>query len=71
MNNKNTLLACALVLFAGRGYEAVGVREIVEAACITRADPLTLFRQQAEPAARPAVDYQGDLPLSLHRLGGI
>ena len=34
--NRSTILACALELFASRGYEAVGVQEIVDAAGITK-----------------------------------
>ena len=36
MNNREHLLACALDLFAARGYDAVGVQEIAEAAGITK-----------------------------------
>lgn len=32
MNNRENLLACALRLFAARGYDAVGVQEIADAA---------------------------------------
>jgi TetR/AcrR family transcriptional regulator len=36
MDNKNNILDCALELFASRGYEAVGVQEIVDKAGITK-----------------------------------
>jgi AcrR family transcriptional regulator len=36
MNNREHLLTCALDLFAARGYDAVGVQEIAEAASITK-----------------------------------
>lgn len=36
MSNRETLLACALQLFSTRGYDAVGVQEIVEAAGIQK-----------------------------------
>ncbi len=36
MDNRNNILACALRLFAAKGYDAVGVQEIVDAAGITK-----------------------------------
>lgn len=36
MDNQKRLLDCALVLFSQRGYDAVGVREVVEAAGVTK-----------------------------------
>ena len=36
MDNRTNLLDCALNLFAARGYDAVGVQEIVEAAGVTK-----------------------------------
>ncbi len=36
MDNRSTLLKCALDLFAARGYDGVGVQEIVEAAGVTK-----------------------------------
>jgi TetR/AcrR family transcriptional regulator len=36
MDNRSALLTHALQLFAARGYDAVGVQEIVEAAGITK-----------------------------------
>jgi len=36
MDNRHRLLDCALELFGQRGYDAVGVREIVEAAGVTK-----------------------------------
>jgi len=36
MDNRQRLLACALELFSQRGYDAVGVREVVEAAEVTK-----------------------------------
>src|SRR5512136_798093 len=36
MDNRAAILACALKLFAARGYDAVGVQEIAEAAGIQK-----------------------------------
>ena len=36
MDNRARLLDCAQDLFAARGYDAVGVQEIVEAAGVTK-----------------------------------
>ena len=36
MTNRETILSCALRLFSDRGYDAVGVQEIVEAAGIQK-----------------------------------
>jgi TetR/AcrR family transcriptional regulator len=36
MDNRSGLLSCALKLFASRGYDAVGVQEIVDAAGVTK-----------------------------------
>jgi AcrR family transcriptional regulator len=81
MDNRARILACALELFAARGYDAVGVQEIVEAAGITKPTLYHYFGSKqgllntllAEWFARldeviePAVTYRGDLPLTLNR----
>ena len=36
MDNRSKILSCALKLFSARGYDAVGVQEIVDAAGITK-----------------------------------
>lgn len=36
MENRENILACALQLFASRGYDAVGVQEIVDTAGVTK-----------------------------------
>lgn len=79
MDTPDRILAAALRLFAARGYEAVGVQELVDAARITK-PPLyhhfgskqgvleALVRRHAEEwlgrLARAAT-YRGDLPLTV------
>ena len=36
MENREKLLSCALDLFYARGYDAVGIQEIVDAAGVTK-----------------------------------
>ena len=77
MDNRSNILACALQLFASRGYDAVGVQEIVEAAGITQPTLYHYFgssrdlldtllsEQWAElfEAVEQATIYDRDLPL--------
>jgi TetR/AcrR family transcriptional regulator len=81
-NNRERIEACALRLFAARGYEAVGVQEIVDEAGITKPTLYhyfgskqglleTIFRehfQQMDHSVAAAADYQGDLPGTLLNL---
>ncbi len=82
MDNRTLLLDTALDLFSERGYDAVGVQEIVEAVGLTKPTLYHYFgnktgllqavleRDGDEMAARleQVAAYQGDLPRSLHRL---
>jgi AcrR family transcriptional regulator len=82
MDNRSNILAQALALFASRGYEGVGVQEIVDAASITKPTLyhyfgskeglLTeLFVEHFEPFLRDlrkAASYERDLPLTLDRV---
>jgi AcrR family transcriptional regulator len=82
MENRAKLLECALDLFSARGYDAVGVQEIVEAAGVTKPTLYhyfnhkrglldTLLEEQFTPltrAIRPAAEYQGDLVMSLRKV---
>jgi TetR/AcrR family transcriptional regulator len=82
MDNRSKILSCALELFAARGYDAVGVQEIVDAACITKPTLYhyfgskrglleTLLAVESAPmfaAIERAASYRGDLSLTLHRV---
>ena len=82
MDNRSNILDQALELFAQRGYEAVGVAEIVAAAGVTKPTLYHYFGskqgllqvlvqerfQDMWAQVRPAAEYQGDLPLTLYRV---
>ena len=82
MDNKNKILNCALKLFASKGYDSVGVQEIVLAAEITKPTLYhyfgsklglleALLKVQLTPffeKLEQASVYQGDLPLTLFRI---
>lgn len=82
MDNRARLLDVALQLFAARGYDAVGVQEIVEAAGLTKPSLYHHFGSKhglltelvdrrgemlLNIVARAAA-YEGDLPLTLNRV---
>ena len=84
MDNRSNILSCALELFASRGYDAVGVQEIADAAGITKPtlyhyfgskrgllDALLkeYFDELYESVTR-AADYKHNLPLTLNTLTG-
>ncbi|MBN1873991.1 MAG: TetR/AcrR family transcriptional regulator [Anaerolineae bacterium] len=82
VDNRSNILACALERFAARGYDAVGVQEIVEAAGITKPTLYHYFGSKLgllevllaghfaglEAALAPVVVYKGDLPYTLERV---
>jgi len=82
MDNRSKILTCALQLFAARGYDAVGVQEIVEAVGITKPTLYHYFGSKqgvldallAEhftdmyAAIEQAARYQGDVPLTLNKV---
>jgi TetR/AcrR family transcriptional regulator len=82
VDNRAEVLRCALRLFSARGYDAVGVQEIVEAAGVTKPTLYHYFKSKRglldvllsehfvllHNAIRQAVVYQGDLPLTLNRV---
>lgn len=82
MDNRTAILSAALELFSARGYDGVGVQEVVDAAGITKptlyhyyGSKLGLLKALLEPyqtrltqAIADAADYHGDLPLSLEKV---
>lgn len=82
MDNRTAILNCALELFAARGYDAVGVQEVVEAAGVTKPTLyhyfgskqgllqalLATYQQPFNQAVQAAAAYQGDLPDTLWNL---
>lgn len=80
--NRANLLTCALQLFAARGYDAVGVQEIVESVGVTKPTLYHYFGSKrglldallAEHfdalycQVQAATVYQGDLPLTLNHV---
>ena len=82
MANRENILDKALDLFTSRGYDAVGVQEIAEAAAITKPtlyhyfgskqgllkSLLTVRFDRLVEKVREAARYAGDLPLSLRKI---
>lgn len=82
MDNKEKILICALDLFADKGYDAVGVQEIVEQAGITKPtlyhyfgskegllrELLTTYHQSLLRRIEQEANYEGDLPLTMYKL---
>ena len=82
MDNKENIMACALALFSARGYDAVGVQEVCEAAGITKPTLYHYFGSKRglleavlaghfeilRARLGEAALYQGDLPLTLQRV---
>jgi TetR/AcrR family transcriptional regulator len=80
MDNRTNILSCALQLFAARGYDAVSVTEVVDAAGVTQPALYHYFGSKRglldAPLAEPftelyqvieeAATYRGDLPLTLN-----
>lgn len=82
MDNRLNIIDCALQLFAERGFDAVGVQEIVDAAGITKPTLYHYFGSKHGllegvletnfntlfDLLGPAADYQGDLVLTLEKI---
>ena len=82
MDNRSNILSCALQLFSSRGYDAVGVQEIVDAAGVTKPTLYHYFGSkrgmldvllkehfdELYELIKRAAEYQGDLPLTLNKV---
>jgi len=82
MENRKHTLDCALHLFAARGYDAVGVQEIVDLAGVTKPTLyhyfgskrgllealLAIHYGKLEATLREAAHYSSDLPQTLKRI---
>jgi AcrR family transcriptional regulator len=82
MDNRSTILDCALNLFANRGFDAVGVQEVAESAGITKPTLYHYFGSKTglleailetnfEPllaAIEDAAAYYRDLPYTLNQV---
>jgi len=82
MDTRTELLRQAEKLFAQRGYDAVGVQEIVDAASVTKPTLYHYFGSKRglletilgnefhffNQLLREAANYQGDLPLTLRKI---
>ena len=82
MDNREKLLDIALLFFSQRGYDAVGVQEVVEAANLTKPTLYhyfdskrglldSLIQREEGPFLKrvaAAADYQGDLVLTLEQI---
>jgi AcrR family transcriptional regulator len=85
MDNRSTILLCALNLFAARGYDGVGVQEIAEKSGITKPtlyyyygsksglleSILKEYGGRLETVISQASTYHGDLSLALARLAAV
>jgi len=85
MDNRSEILSCALDLFAGRGYEGIGVQEIADAAGITKPtlyhyfgskegllkELLQSFSDRLCADLKQASEYQGDLTGTLDRVASV
>jgi TetR/AcrR family transcriptional regulator len=82
MDNRSKVLNCAVTLFAQKGFDAVGVQELVDCAAITKPTLYhyfgnkrgvldTIFAERFQPYLNllaQAADYQHDLPLCLQNV---
>jgi AcrR family transcriptional regulator len=82
MDNRSHILHCALALFSARGYDAVGIQEIVEAAGVTKPTHYHYFTNKRGLLncllethfnelfvdLSQAADYRGDITLTLEKI---
>jgi len=80
--NRSNILNCALQLFAAKGYDAVGIQRIVDAAQITKPTLYHYFGSKQgllaallgehfdllNQAIEQAAVYEGDLPVTLNKI---
>ena len=85
MSNRDKLLECALELFAARGFDAVGVQEVADAAGLKKPTLYhyfgsksgllrTLLTENFEKlfdGVEKAADYQGDVTTTLRRVANV
>ena len=85
MDNREKLLACALDLFAKRGFDAVGVQEVAEAAGVKKPTLYYYFGSKSGllqtlltenfaalfDEVEKAAEYQGDVGNTLRRVANI
>lgn len=85
MENKKRILTCATDLFYAKGYDAVGVQEIVEKAGVTKPTLYYYFgskygllqtiveelSEQLLPALKQAAVYEGKIPETLLRIASM
>jgi AcrR family transcriptional regulator len=85
MNNREKLLACALELFTARGFDAVGVQEVADAAGLKKPTLYhyfgsksgllhTLLDENFEKLfdeVEKAADYQGDVTTTLRKVTNV
>lgn len=81
-DNREAILSCALELFSDKGYDAVGVQEIVNQAGITKPtlyhyfgnkegllfELLNTKHENMLRRIEKVARYEGDLPLTMYRL---
>ena len=82
MDNRSNILSCALRLFASRGYDTVGIQEIVDTAGITKPTLYHYFGSKQGlleallkdyfdrlyTRVEQAAAYTGDLPFTLEKV---
>jgi AcrR family transcriptional regulator len=85
MSNRDKLLACALELFAARGFDAVGVQEVADAAGLKKPTLYHYFGSKSGllrtllaenfdklfDEVEKAADYQGDVTTTLRRVANV
>jgi TetR/AcrR family transcriptional regulator len=65
MDTRETIIACAVKLFASRGYDAIGIQEIVNTAGITKPTLYYYFGSKKGILEAIAAQFFGDLKQSV------